>query len=81
MDSTIDREADTVAISGYKNVTFAISERTIAILEQLSAQAGKPVGEILRDPIALEEWYADLRAQEGRILVEQNGTVREFRSV
>lgn len=79
-DTVLDRKREAVNVAGLREVNFAISERTMAILEELSTKLNKPIGEILRDAIALEKWYEDLRDHDGRILVEQDGKIREFLS-
>ena len=57
------------------NVNF--SDSAYQALEELARRKGKTIGEVLRDAIALEKWFADVRQQGGSILVEQNGKVRE----
>jgi hypothetical protein len=77
----MDRESETVELSGAEKVTFAVSEGTMAILRDLSVRSGKPIGEVLRDSIALEKWLTDLRDENARVIVEKDGHRREFLSV
>jgi hypothetical protein len=81
MAATLNGKPGTTPVSGLREVTFAISERTLAVLEELSHRTNRPMGEILREAIGLEKWYTDLRDQNGRIYFEQDGKTRELLSV
>lgn len=83
MGTALDRstETETVEVAGLREITFAISDRTLNLLEELSRRSNKSVGEVLREAIALEKWYTDVRDENGRILVDRDGKMRELLSV
>jgi predicted transcriptional regulator len=58
------------------NVTFSGS--TYAALRELAERRGKSMSEVLRDAVAREKWLDDALAEGGRLLIKQDGEVREL---
>jgi len=58
------------------NVNF--SQSAYETLEQLAAQKGKSMSEVLRDAIQLEKWLTDAKAEGWHVLLEKSGRVREL---
>src|SRR5439155_14560433 len=62
------------------NVNF--SDKAYVTLERLAHQTGKSMSDVLRDAIALKDWFEQTRAEGGHVLVERSdGKVREVISV
>lgn len=58
------------------NVNF--SEAAYKTLEDLARSQGKSMSEVLRDAIALEQWFQQTQSRGGRVIVEENGRSREI---
>jgi hypothetical protein len=58
------------------NVVF--SDSAYKTLEKLADDSGKTISDFVRDAIALQKWFNDVRKGGGRILVEERGRVREI---
>jgi predicted DNA-binding protein len=58
------------------NVNF--SEGAYNDLDSLAKRHGKTKAEVLRDAIALERWFDEVRREGNRVLVERDGEVREI---
>ncbi len=57
------------------NVNF--SEDAYQELAKLAERKGKTISDLLRDAIALEQWFDETNRQGDRVLVERDGKVRE----
>jgi predicted transcriptional regulator len=58
------------------NVNF--SDDAYEALKDIARSRDKTISEVLRDAIALEQWYQDTKREGGRVIVElQDGRVRE----
>jgi predicted transcriptional regulator len=58
------------------NVNF--SDDAYQALKEIARNRDKTISEVLRDAIALEQWYEDTKREGGRVIVElQDGRVRE----
>lgn len=64
-----------------KRVNVNFSDQAYRTLENLASSSGKSMSEVLREAIALKQWFDETRAQGGRILTERNGATREVISV
>lgn len=60
-----------------RRVHVNFSEQAYQTLEDLAAQTGKSMSEVLRDAISLMRYWRTVRAQGGRFLVERDGNIRE----
>jgi predicted DNA-binding protein len=58
------------------NVNF--SEGAYSDLDTLAKRQGKTKAEVLRDAIALERWFDEVRREGNRVLIERDGEVREI---
>ena len=62
------------------NVNF--SESAYQTLQNLAAQTGQSMSDVLRDAIALKAWFEQTRSEGGHVLVEHpDGKIREVISV
>ncbi len=61
------------------NVNF--TPEAYSALEGLARRKGTTISEVLRDAIALEQWFEATRAEGGRVLVERDGEIRELLKV
>lgn len=69
-------------VTGRRRVNVNFSEQAFRTLETLSTQTGHSMSEVLRDSIAFYRWFTEVRAQGGRILVEnRDGAQRELISL
>ena len=57
------------------NVNF--SEDAYRKLTELAQRKGRSVSDVLRDAIALEQWFDEAKQSGSRVLVEREGKVRE----
>ncbi len=58
------------------NVNF--SDDAYETLKEIARSRDKTISEVLRDAIALEQWYQDTKREGGRVIVElQDGRSRE----
>jgi predicted transcriptional regulator len=58
------------------NVNF--SDDAYKALKEIASSRGKTISEVLRDAIALEQWYEETKREGGRVIVErQDGRERE----
>jgi hypothetical protein len=58
------------------NVNF--SDDAYNALREIASSRDKTISEVLRDAIALEQWYEETKREGGRIIVErQDGRERE----
>lgn len=78
---TTPQPSTTPAIAAEKsprriNVNF--SQSAYETLDQLAAQKGKSMSEVLRDAIQLEKWLTDAKAEGWHVLLEKSGRVREL---
>ncbi len=64
-------------MSGMKRVSANFSQSTYEALEALADAKGGSMSDALRDAIALSRWIKETQDQGGKILVEQNGKIRE----
>jgi hypothetical protein len=59
------------------NVNF--SDEAYEVLKEIARSRDKSISEVLRDAIALEQWYEDTKREGGRVIVElSDGRVREI---
>lgn len=59
-------------------VNVNVSDDTYKTLKEIARSKDKTISEVLRDAIALEQWYEDTKREGGRLIVElQDGRVRE----
>jgi predicted transcriptional regulator len=59
------------------NVNF--SDDAYEALKEIAHNRDKTISEVLRDAIALEQWYEDTKREGGRVLVErEDGQLREI---
>jgi pyruvate/2-oxoglutarate dehydrogenase complex dihydrolipoamide acyltransferase (E2) component len=61
------------------NVVF--SESAYDDLKKLADQSSKTISDVVRDAIALQKWFNDVKRGGGRILVEERGRVREILNI
>jgi hypothetical protein len=61
------------------NVVF--SESAYNTIKDLADQSGKTISDVVRDAIALQKWFIEVRRKGGRILVEERGRVREILNI
>lgn len=61
------------------NVYF--SDQAFRTLEDLSAQTGLSMSEVIREALKFYRWSLEVRQQGGRIMVERGGVVRELISL
>jgi hypothetical protein len=59
-------------------LSVSFSDPIYVALEQLAAEKGVSMSDVLRDAIALEKWFTETQKQGGRILLERDGQVREL---
>ena len=58
------------------NVNF--SDDAYQALKEIARRRDKTISEVLRDAIALEQWYEETKQEGGRVIVElQDGRERE----
>jgi predicted transcriptional regulator len=58
------------------NVNF--SDDAYNALREIASSRDKTISEVLRDAIALEQWYESTKQEGGRVIVElEDGRVRE----
>ncbi len=58
------------------NVNF--SDDAYETLKEIARNRNKTISEVLRDAIALEQWYEETKREGGRVIVElQDGRERE----
>jgi predicted transcriptional regulator len=58
------------------NVNF--SDDAYRALKEIASSRDKTISEVLRDAIALEQWYESTKQEGGRVIVElEDGRVRE----
>lgn len=58
------------------NVNF--SDDAYEALKEIARNRDKTISEVLRDAIALEQWYEETKREGGRVIVElQDGRERE----
>lgn len=58
---------------------MTFSDDAYQALEDLARQRGTTMAEVLRDAIARERWFdTEIRSRKARLLVEDNGQVREL---
>ena len=58
------------------NVNF--SDDAYEALKEIARSRDKSISEVLRDAIALEQWYESTKREGGRVIVElEDGRVRE----
>jgi predicted transcriptional regulator len=58
------------------NVNF--SDDAYKTLKEIASSRDKTISEVLRDAIALEQWYESTKQEGGRVIVElEDGRVRE----
>jgi hypothetical protein len=58
------------------NVNF--SDDAYNVLKEIADSRDKTISEVLRDAIALEQWYESTKREGGRVIVElEDGRVRE----
>ena len=63
---------------GVKRVSADFSQDTYDALKQLANERNDgSMADALRDAIALSRWFQQTQAEGGKILVEQNGKMRE----
>ncbi len=62
---------------GVKRVSADFSQSTYDALKQLANERNESMADALRDAIALSKWCQDVQSRGGKILVEQDGKVRE----
>ena len=62
---------------GGKRVSADFSQDTYDALKQLANERNESLGDALQDAIALSRWFQQTQTQGGRILVEQDGKMRE----
>ena len=60
-----------------RRINFNVSEQTYNVLQKLADEKGTTVANVLRDAIALENWFKEAQRDGGRILVERKGKARE----
>jgi hypothetical protein len=59
------------------NVNF--SDDAYQALREIARSRDKSISEVLRDAIALEQWYDSTKREGGRVIVElEDGRVREI---
>jgi predicted DNA-binding protein len=63
---------------GVRRINVNFSKSAYETLEQLAAQRGKSMSDVLRDAIQLERWLSDARADGWSVLLEKDGRVREL---
>lgn len=62
----------------FHRVNAVFSEGAWQTLEELAKDLGKTKSEVLRDAVALEHWFHEVRREGSRVLVERdNGDLRE----
>ena len=76
-----EQGGEQVAVEQMRRVNVNFSPQAYSALEQLARQKGKTMSEVLRDAIALEQWFETTRQEGGRVLVERDGEVRELLKV
>jgi metal-responsive CopG/Arc/MetJ family transcriptional regulator len=62
---------------GVKRVSAVFSQSTYDALKQLATERNESMADALRDAIALNKWFHDVQSQGGKIIVEQDGKMRE----
>jgi metal-responsive CopG/Arc/MetJ family transcriptional regulator len=62
---------------GVKRVSADFSQSTYDALKQLANERNESMADALRDAIALSKWFHDVQSRGGKILVEQDGKMRE----
>lgn len=60
-----------------QRVNAVFSDNAFKTLRDLAKERDKSMSEILRDALALEQWFHEAQQEGSRILVERNGKVQE----
>jgi hypothetical protein len=64
--------------SASRRLNVVFSEAAYDALKELADQSGKTISDVVRDAIALQRWFNDVRKGGDRVLVEERGRVREI---
>ena len=62
---------------GVKRVRVDFSQSTYDALRQLADERNGSMADALRDAIALSKWFQGVQSGGGKIIVEQDGKMRE----
>lgn len=61
-----------------KRVNVDFSDKAYEALKSLADRKDKTMSEVLRDAIALEQWFEDTKGDGAKVLVENKGKVQEI---
>lgn len=64
---------------GTSDMSIELSPEVYATLEEYASEQGKTVKEFLADAIKLEKFLGDVRRRNQKVLVEENGKLKELR--
>jgi hypothetical protein len=67
--------------SSTRRLNVVFSESAYNTIKDLADQSGKTISDVVRDALALQKWFIDVRRKGGRILVEERGRVREILNI
>ena len=70
---------ETVDVGKRLNVKF--TEQAYLELQEFARTTNRPISEVVRHALALEQWFEKIKREGGRVLVERNGEIRELISV
>jgi hypothetical protein len=62
-----------------KRVNVEFSDSVYGTLKKLADKKGKSVSEVLRDAVALEDWFLGIKEDsESHLIIERNGRLHEL---
>jgi hypothetical protein len=64
-----------------RRVNVQFSPEAYATLREVARQQGKSISETIRDGLKWQRFIQDLRKENGRLLIERDGKVRELHSI
>ena len=59
-------------------ISVDFPESVVKDIEQLAAAQGKTKAGLLRDAVALEQWFNEINQKGDHVLVERDGKLREI---
>jgi hypothetical protein len=62
-------------------VNISFEPQGFAALQELANRQGKNISDTLRDALALQKYFLDVRQNGGKILVQQNGNISELQGI
>ena len=61
-----------------QRINFTVSGKVYELLKEMAEDRGTTISNVLRDAIALENWFETTQDEGGKILVEKDGRAQEI---